>query len=251
MSDKNNKNLLWHDTAIKLIRYAGKFRYNKDEFERQVAYLLLDVGVETLFRSFLTMPHPKAELSFNKRKEVAKGTVYKKDFSGEKFTSASFDELNFHQLVEAVKQVAVPKVNESGLEATEYYHNIRNKLYHSGEGIVPPKEKFESYLALADELLATLVNISDQPEDTSISGDYLLDVIHQIELNDATSNLLVNLQDFQLNIAAATEVFEPKYTRKSFERGLKEIQYKYSDNEEASVSIRYENQQERIKALIS
>jgi hypothetical protein len=98
MNKAIDKNPIWHDTATKLIQYGNKFKYTNSEFERQVGFLLLDVGVETLFRSYLTMPDIKAKLAFSKREEAAKGTVIKKDILGEKFTLASFDELSFHKL---------------------------------------------------------------------------------------------------------------------------------------------------------
>lgn len=116
MSDDNNRTPIWHDTAIKLIQYAKKFRFTSNEFERQVGFLLLDVGVETLFRSYLTMPDTKAKVAFGKREEAAKGTVDKKDIIGEKFTLASFDELSFHRLIETVGKVADPSIDESILK---------------------------------------------------------------------------------------------------------------------------------------
>src|SRR6266498_4182968 len=166
MSDSNNKNLLWHATAQKLIKYADRFRYTSDEFERQVGYLLLDVGVETLFRSFLTMPDFKSKLTFKKREEAAKGTVDKATIAGDKLTLASFDELSFHKLVEAVRQVAESEVNENDLKESEHYHNIRNKIYHLGEGIVPAKEKFDGYRQLAERLLAILLNTNEKVKDS-------------------------------------------------------------------------------------
>jgi hypothetical protein len=252
MSESSNKNLLWHDTAIKLIRYASSFRNTGDEFQRQVGYLLLDVGVETLFRSFLTMPHLKAKLTFGKSDEVAKGTIYKKDFLGEKFTSASFDELSFHKLVEAVRQIAASNVNEDDLEAAEYYHNIRNKLYHLGEGIVPPKAKFDNYIQLAERLLETLLG-TNQPTKHTPTDEELEEAIRKfsldISLAVATIGLQKEFQDFRLNIMAAAENFNPKYTSRRFEKGLKEILLHYPDNEVDSVSDRYENQLERIKGF--
>jgi hypothetical protein len=143
MNKAIDKNPIWHDTATKLIQYANKFKYTNSEFERQVGFLLLDVGVETLFRSYLTMPDIKAKLAFSKREEAAKGTVNKKDILGEKFTLASFDELSFHKLVEAVGKVAEPSIDENTLKEVENYHSIRNKIYHLGEGIIHDKEKFE------------------------------------------------------------------------------------------------------------
>lgn len=222
MSQANDKTSIWHDTAIKLIRYAKKHNSTSNEFERQVGYLLLDVGVETLFRSYLTMPDTKSKLSFTKREEAAKGTIDKKDIMGEKFTFASFDELSFHKLVEAVGKVAEPSIDESILKEVEYYHNIRNKIYHLGEGIVPAKEKFEGYLQLADKLLILLVDRKTQ-EEKAASHDDLDEALRTLDHIWNLSFLRKDFQEFKLVISAAAEAVNPKYTTRKIEEGLKEL----------------------------
>lgn len=221
MSDPNNKNLLWDDTAIKLIQYATKFRHNADEFERLVGYLLLDAGVETLLRSFLIMSDTKTNI----------------------------DKLNLHDLVEKVRQVAGSKINEIDLEDAKRYHNVRNKIYHQGEGFFPPKKKFEGYLELAERLLETLLNTNKQPKDIATDGERREEALKKLSLAVAMLGMQEEFRNLQLNIAVTAEAFNPRSTRKSFEKSLKEIQNNYPDNEDDSVSDRYENQLERIKGF--
>ncbi len=246
MNDTNDENLLWHTTAQKLIKYAGKFR-SSDEFERHVGYLLLDVGVETFLKSFLIMPNIKTKSPFKERERIVKGIVDKNSKNSiveEKTTLTNLDSLNFHTLVEAVKQVDEPKINEKDLRRTEHYHNIRNKIYHQGEGIIPAKEKFDEYLQLAERLLATLLNTDKQSEDHLTDDEaFWLDIKFKL----AVYRLQKDLQEFQLNIGVAAEAFAPKITSKRVEKGVKKIKQKYPDDEWASVSERYEMQLIRIR----
>ena len=210
MSDSNNKNLLWDDTAIKLIEYATKFRHNADEFERLLGYLLLDVGVETLLRSFLIMFDTKT------------------------------NPYTFHELVKEVKKVAGSKINEIDLEDAERYHNVRNKIYHQGDGSIPNIGKFEGYLKLAERLLTTLV------KDTLTDDEKREEILRKLSLASTMAIMRAEFPKFQLNIGVAAEVFSPKYTAKRLEKSLKEIQRLFGDDEDLSVSDRYEYQLKRI-----
>ena len=68
--------LPWQITASKLIGLAKEFYKPDDDFSRQVAYLLLDVGVETTFRIFLSLSNRKTKkVGFKRREAAAKGTV--------------------------------------------------------------------------------------------------------------------------------------------------------------------------------
>jgi hypothetical protein len=177
--------------------------------------------------------------------------VNKKDILGEKFTLASFDELSFHKLVEAVGKVAEPSIDENTLKEVEHYHSIRNKIYHLGEGIIPAKEKFEGYLQLADELLMNLLDKNKETEDTPIEYTFetLQKMGQEMLFGVIMHGMAENFKDFQFNIAVAAEVFAPKITRKSFEKSLKELRQTYGDSEDDDVSIRYESQLKRIKGF--
>jgi len=80
--------------------------------------LILDVGVETLFKAYLMLPEniSKTQLRFYEREKAVKG--------------------GFHRLTEAIRKSNPQKIASSNLVHVEYYHKIRNKLYHDGEGCV-------------------------------------------------------------------------------------------------------------------
>jgi len=53
MSENKNKDLPWQNYPIKFIKYASKFENTKDDFERLIGYLLLDVGIEALLKAYV------------------------------------------------------------------------------------------------------------------------------------------------------------------------------------------------------
>ncbi len=216
----SNNGFPWQKTAKNLIRYAQKFQNTNDEFERQVGYLLLDVGVETLFRVFVTQPGIEVKLGYTRRDKIAKGTVEKTNFQRDEITLSGFDELAFHKLTDAVKQMAGEKVNTDDIKRVEYFHNIRNKIYHLGDGIVPTKENFEEYLELAQSLLKTLLNVSQDSEQMvlDVQGDDLL-----FGYFTPVMERKREYYDFKHDIAVATAIFRPNYATRSFEERLKEL----------------------------
>lgn len=247
MDQTNNKDLPWQITAKKLIKFASEFRQtsyfqnNEDEFRRQVGYLLLDVGVETLLRSYLTMPNTKTKLMFTKRDEAAKGTLEKDNITGKKITLSSFDELSFHNLVLAVKQVAEDTVEAGDLEKVEYFHAIRNKIYHLGDGIVPTKENFEEYLVLAQSLLTTLLGVTKTKKEIIFTNS-------RYDFGDDTTGPEPYKKEYykelEHKIAIATEIFGPEYATRIFETKLKYILWLYDEENQRE-------SQEKMKAAFN
>ena len=111
------------------------------ENTRQIAFLLLDVGVETTFKTFLLLPETitKVEISHGKRRAATEG--------------------NFYDLVKAIKQASKARLGEIDLEDVLYYHSIRNKLYHQGDGVIPSSTVAEKYAEIAVELLDVLLSV--------------------------------------------------------------------------------------------
>lgn len=257
MDQTNNKDLPWQITAKKLIYFASKFKNTNDEFERQVGYLLLDVGVETLFRVFITQPGIEAKLGYAKRDKIAKGTVEKATIQRDEITLSGFDELAFHKLTDAVNQIAGEKVNNDDLKKVEYFHNIRNKIYHLGDGIVPNKEHFVEYLELAQSLLNILLGVAREnqeqeknevskkiiftggrPQSTFILDDDDGDTIGPEPYKKEY------YEQLEHKIAIATEIFRPEYATRIFEGKLKDISWLYDEENQRE-------SQEKMKAAFN
>ena len=131
----------WQAGATELIKYAIEHQQKENAFSQRIAFLLLDIGVETLFKTYLMLPESitDSKTKFHDRKKAAKG--------------------GFHGLLEAVKISATDELAHLSLTHVEYYHEIRNKLYHDGEGITVSEEKVKNYARLAIDLLKALLDV--------------------------------------------------------------------------------------------
>jgi hypothetical protein len=136
----------WQHGPSELISYAVEHMHRPSDFDQRVAFLLLDVGVETLFKVYLSLPGhlTGTDLPFKERREAVEG--------------------NFHQLLEGVSKAAGASLSSTALDHVRYYHNLRNRLYHEGDGITVPVVQVRGYAQVAVELLRVLlgVDLSEQ-----------------------------------------------------------------------------------------
>jgi len=136
----------WQITPTELIKQAIEFLHRDSDTNRQIAFLLLDVGIETLFKTFLLLPESVTGVNSNyhKRKEAT-------------------GDVNFHTLVETIKEFGKGRLSGIDLEKVKYYHDIRNKLYHQGDGVIPTNANTQDYASIAAELLYRLLSVDLRP----------------------------------------------------------------------------------------
>ena len=131
----------WQHGPTELISYALEHMHGDTDFDRRLAFLLLDVGVETLFKTYLTLPEEVTgtAMPFGKRKDAAEG--------------------NFHELVRGISVAAGARLAGYNLAHVQFYHDLRNKLYHQGNGVTVPTNQVKSYAELATNLLGVLLDV--------------------------------------------------------------------------------------------
>lgn len=131
----------WQNGPTELISYALDQLHHKDDFSQRLAFLILDVGVETLFKTFLLLPDKTTgtKISFNERRRAAEGT--------------------FHELCEGVVTASGSRLQGIYISHVQFYHDLRNRLYHQGNGITIPTDKAHGYAELAVDLLNRLLEV--------------------------------------------------------------------------------------------
>jgi hypothetical protein len=141
VSDVTEKALIhpWQSGPTELISLAIHHLRNNNDFDRRIAFLLLDIGIETLLKTYLTLPDKitGAKTKFHERKDAS--------------------ESNFHSLLKGV-ETASPQLEGYDFSYLQFYHDLRNKLYHQGNGITVSEQHVNGYAELAVELLKTLLN---------------------------------------------------------------------------------------------
>ncbi|MCP4181535.1 MAG: hypothetical protein GY756_27540 [bacterium] len=110
-------------------------------FDYRIAMISVDNSVELMIKTHLGLP---------KRITKIEGITRKKY---EEITS------NFPNLLDGLEEFASERLNGIDLGDIEWFHRLRNQLYHDGNGITVEKEKVEAYAEIAKILFGNLFDI--------------------------------------------------------------------------------------------
>ena len=117
----------------------------------------IDNAVELMMKTYLGLPERITGLKIT-RKEY-------QDFSE-----------SYPKLLDALEKYASDKIVSIDLGALEWYHRLRNELYHQGNGLTVERDKVEVYAELANVLFVNLFGfhlIEPKEEGTKILGDFM------------------------------------------------------------------------------
>lgn len=131
----------WQSGPVEIISYGLEHLRSHDESHRRIGFLLIDLGVETLLKTFLSLPEnvTHASTSYFERKKAVNG--------------------NFHELIAGLIAAAPDRLGAYDRDHIEFYHGLRNQLYHQGNGITVSSEHATGYAELAVGLLERLLDV--------------------------------------------------------------------------------------------
>jgi hypothetical protein len=190
----------WQVMPAKIIKLALEHAEKNNDFDHQVAYLLLDIGVETALKVFLE----------NKGQNI--------------------ENLKFPELIKRVRD-ELSKNNSSLIKEIEesiYFHNIRNKLYHRGDGVKPTEDNLKLYSKLAKKVVEEVLELKLQTEERkfaiSVAGK-------EREFEELAALIEYRLKHFQENCAIVTEKTRPVYASREFAMQMQYISWNWLDHE--------------------
>lgn len=122
------------DGPRELIQHAVDHLGAGGDFDRRIAMISVDNAVELMVRVYLGLPKRARGGSGPSRREL----------------EAAQD--SFADLLGLLETHAGDRLQGIGLDDIEWYHRLRNQLYHSGNGITVERAKVETYVALASGL---------------------------------------------------------------------------------------------------
>lgn len=132
----------WQVGPTELIEFALAQMQKGSDFDRRLSFLILDVGVETLFKTYLTLPDSFTQF------QTSRGDRHK-----------AVDG-NFHELIRGVQSANPKKASGINFAYIEHYHNLRNTLYHQGNQVTAvPIHQLEGYARLAVNALQTYLDV--------------------------------------------------------------------------------------------
>jgi hypothetical protein len=134
---------------------------------RRLAMISIDNAVELTIRTFLHLP-----------KRVTRLNISRKDREG------AIE--SFPDMVKALEEHASDRLGGVDLGELEWFHGLRNTLYHNGNGITIGRATVHSYAEVTRLLFANLLDVSEEDLPTSRGRQHDLLFEFYTAINDLT-----------------------------------------------------------------
>lgn len=128
----------WIDGAKELLIHASKHLKDKSDFDKRIAFISIDNAVELAIKTYLGLPKRIRLNNGPSRKELQDA------------------ENSFPTYLDLLEKYDSNKLIGISLEDIEWYHRLRNQLYHAGNGITVELSKVETYFEISKALFENL-----------------------------------------------------------------------------------------------
>jgi hypothetical protein len=132
--------LPWASGPGEILRHGLDLLKKDSDTNRRLAMIAVDNAVELMIKTYLGLP---------------------KRVNGLTITRKEFQEVaeSFPGLLDTLEKYASDKLDGVDLGAIEWYHRLRNELYHQGNGLTVERNKVEIYAELANVLFRNLFGV--------------------------------------------------------------------------------------------
>lgn len=147
----------WASGPGELLRHGLKLLQKDSDTNRRIAMICVDNSVELMIKTFLGLPHR---------------------ISGIKVSRKEYSEISesFPKLLDAIENHAADKIKGIDLGEIEWYHRLRNELYHQGNGLTVERNNVEVYGEIANLLFLNLFGfklIEEKDDKTESLGRFM------------------------------------------------------------------------------
>jgi hypothetical protein len=147
MKKYDYKSQPWASGPAEILEHGLELLAIKDsDRNRRLAIISIDNSVELMIKTYLNLPGRITGLKISRKRY------------------AEFSE-SFPKLLDAMEQYASVQLEGVDLGEVEWYHRLRNELYHQGNGLTVERRKVEVYAELAKILFKNLYGIELLPSD--------------------------------------------------------------------------------------
>lgn len=140
----------WASGPAEILRHGLDLLRKDSDSNRRLAMISIDNSVELMIKTYLGLP---------------------KRVNGLAITRAEYQEFSesFPKLLDAIEKHGASKLGSLDLGEIEWYHRLRNQLYHQGNGLTVERAKVEVYGQLAAALFVSLFGVKPlmPPDDPS------------------------------------------------------------------------------------
>ncbi len=142
---------LWAAGPAELLQHGILLVSEQSDAKRRIAMILIDNAAELIMQTYLTLPRRVTglDLTRKERDEFCK---------------------NFPSLLDGIEQHAQDRILGLNLGEFEWFHRLRNELYHQGNGLTVERRNLEVYAELCEKLFEALFGVGldlDVPSDSS------------------------------------------------------------------------------------
>ena len=147
----------WASGPGEILRHGLDLLRKDTDTNRRLAMISIDNAVELMIKTYLGLPRRITGLSITRKEygEIAE---------------------SFPGLLDALEKFAADKLDGIELGAIEWYHRLRNQLYHQGNGLTVERDKVEIYAELANQLFINLFGFALVPRGatgTELLGEFM------------------------------------------------------------------------------
>ncbi len=137
--EKQNQ-LPWTSGPGEILRHGLGLLKKDSDTNRRLAMISIDNSVELMIKTFLGLPKRVTGLAITRKEyqEIAE---------------------SFPALLDALEKYATDRLDGVDLGEIEWYHRLRNELYHQGNGLTVERDKVEIYAELANVLFKNLFGV--------------------------------------------------------------------------------------------
>jgi len=130
----------WITGPAEILEHGLSLLSEDSDKNRRLAMIAIDNAVELAIKTYLGLP---------------------KRITGIKISRKEYSEIceSFPLLLDALEKYCIEKIERINLGEIEWYHRIRNQLYHQGNGLTVEKDKVKVYAELAKLLFKNLFDI--------------------------------------------------------------------------------------------
>ena len=130
---KKTSKLPWASGPGEILRHGLSLLKRDTDTNRRLAMISIDNAVELMIKTYLGLP-----------KRITGLSIPRKEYQG--MTE------NFPSLLDGLEKHAPEKLDGIDLGTIEWYHRLRNELYHQGNGLTVERDKVDIYAELANLL---------------------------------------------------------------------------------------------------
>lgn len=151
----------WISGPRELLEHGIGHLDRKSAFDCRIAFISIDNAVELMIKSHLGLP---------KRISGIQG-----------LTRSKYSEMSssFPKLIDGLEEYCKDKLNGIELGDIEWFHRLRNQLYHDGNGVTVEWAKAEAYAGIAKVLFSNLFGVSfevsgsSEHQHSTLVGDFI------------------------------------------------------------------------------